>query len=536
MTIDNTYFLLRSNPKREGTPVDLVFLGSRTDGNETRLETNTANIIYRNASTGNDANPGTEAQPVETQAAAEALVVGNFTTVEVQTADPITENINVQTQPTTGIVGQLADGITVNATLTNFQLNGAITSATNLITLFNCSASLSTASTFITASAGLSLQKCKFINSDVGGLTLSGTANLSLVNTVCQAPITIDYTGTTSNGVTLNKSTIVGNISLTSVSDAGRYQFRDFIIEGNITSDSSSALILLESGNIRGVPTNFSIGNLTQVNPLFVDPSTSDYRLQRESGYSDSPGTQDSALIGAAQFSTVGATSVPAELGAHTFDDSAIVEAFTNAAFIKKPISRDAIKITDEYVSNVQLSLLGEPDVFNQRQRATEKVEMQFDAFSYVNTATGSTGQYIEFIESLQNTQVQISWNPGDQIDLPTVTVNGDQGPNIAAITINAATVLPGTIIKLDGQTYFVQYTIPAAQPTTQLVLNQPLESSLTDGQALNLVFPFGSGRITGEFEYVPQRQKRYSLPSSLDDNIQAGVRLVFIRKKPSVS
>lgn len=530
--IDNSFYLVRTNRKRVGTPVDTVFLGSRTDGNETRLETNGANVIYRDPVSGNDANPGTLAQPVQSQAAAEALVVSNFTTVEILGGGTNTETINVQTQSESGQPAQMAAGVAVEANISNFDLLGGITSTT-AITLFNVSCSLNITTDVIDADGGLILDKCKLINADTGPVDISGSGLIELQNTVLQAPLNIDYTGAVADGVKINKSTIVGNITLNNSGKASTlYEFRDFIIEGDFTSANSTDPPLLESGNLRGIPTNFLIGQISQVNPLFVDPSTADYRLQRQSGYTGTPGTQDSALIGAATFATV--NGVPAELGAHTFDDSGVAFQFLNAYFLPKPIQKDAVSITRRYVANVQTGLNGEPDVFNQPERATEFLEIQYSALTYNRIdgkGTTGPGQFIEFIESLQDTRCFISFFPGDFIDVPSVTVNGAQGPDVASITIAPATVLPGAILQLDGQEYFIQYTIPSTQPTTQLVLNRPLETSVSDLQTLNLKFPFGSGVVIGEFVYVPSGQKTVKLPAAITDEIQGGLKLQFVRK-----
>lgn len=381
--------------------------------------------------------------------------------------------------------------------------------------------------------ADATIDECKIKSDNSDCITGSSNAftitnSLIIQDSTSLESIDITTVPTSDSDVKINQNTIIGDISFSNTSMvANGIQMRDNIIEGDITATESTNLFEIESGNIRGSVTNANVnGRVTSVDPFFVDSTTDDYRLQRETGYSDTDTfTVDSALIRASVFSTT-PEGIARDLGAYNFDDSNTTFIFQRNIMFPKPVDQGQIQFTRQHEANLQIGLSGEPDVFNQPDRITEILTIKYRHLTFSENDR-QYGAFLEYLEGLNDTRVFLALFPDQQIELPSLTVNGNQSAGTPTVDINSANLFGGEIIDIANKTYYIIYFTPQPGPATTIVLDRPLEDDVLNNDTITVRY----SKLSGEFVYIPQRQKSWSINSQIDTVYQSGITIQFARK-----
>lgn len=169
--------------------------------------------------------------------------------------------------------------------------------------------------------------------------------------------------------------------------------------------------------------------------------------------------------------------------------------------------------------SNLHVAEDGTPDTVNQPDARWEEIVMTFKT-------VGET--YIDFIDWLEG-QVDMTCSISLAPDLtPTtaVTASGSTSAGEAVITITDNSGLDsGDRLTIDGNQYTVLYTYG----TTKVVLDRTTTTALTDTESISVKSTTGEG----EYQYVPQLERRLSRWYETDSTYQRGLAIRFARKLP---
>jgi len=254
--------------------------------------------------------------------------------------------------------------------------------------------------------------------------------------------------------------------------------------------------------------------NVRRDNPLFA-PGT-DGKLQRTlDGF-----LQDSPYIRQAS-DTNASTGANKDLGAYNIDDSLIVADYGTSVYLPKPPG-GSITITETPLASVHTAISGQPDVFNDPNKRTEQVEI-----TYPNIDSDVYEVYQEIETSLENMSVYLALDPYYLTDLPSVTTSAAASIGQTFIEIDPTVIFAGSRFSLSGIEYFIRYKVlNSSNQTTKIVLDRPLESSVSLGASLSLTHPVG----TGEYQYIPQ-PRTFTRADSQDMEVKGPFKIVLVRK-----
>lgn len=313
------------------------------------------------------------------------------------------------------------------------------------------------------------------------------------------------------------KNTFIGNVDVINGSAAADgFQIRDNIMESDIEFTNTTDKPTFESGNIRGsVFTNaVTSTQITSTNPLFADAV--DYKLQREADDFDF----DSPLVKAAVFFDR-PDGVNRDLGAWSIDDSGVTDIFQRAHYLAKPRQPDAIQFELDTRENLQLGINSDPTVYNDPNRHLERVTLRYGSLRREDH------DFLRYAYQQRNRGVFLAIDPHEFIDIPDLTVDGNQSAGTPTVDIVAATVIEGSIVTIGGKKYHVVYPFPIPTNATGIVLDRPLEDDVSDTDNIAVSYPLG----TGEYELFLNQPDRYTRKDQNEKEFRSGIIITLIRR-----
>lgn len=531
--------------KKVGDPVIEFTPGANTDATRTLLETTPANIVYCHFTSGDDTTgDGSSGNPFKTYSKGVTEVGASAKThVGWMDSTTITDNITVPTQTVQGVTAAIGGSSVISANINGFTISTTAVTISADITIQHCSFTPSTG-VGLTTTNTLTLDRCKIVSEDDHALSVTKNFLIlqdSLVYTKAASKNAVRIVGAaaTSGDIQVEFCTIAASSNTETAvyidndtGGAGNEIVQNVIIEGKLEATEATNTFQVDSGNIRGTLTNISAGsNVTVVDPLFIDKSAYDFRIQRESGYSDTDDFDfNSPLVGAAidhttaNLAHLNSVSEERDFGAYSYDDSAVEEIFTKSARVRKP-ERFQLSIVNN--ANVHASVSGDYDVYNDINRRSEQLSI-----TWAKGLDRDEMDVFEQIERYRDTSVFVSFDAEDRTALPTITVNGNQSAGEVVLDITALNIWPGVIFSIGSVEYHVLYTLDASnvitqRNVTQLVLSQPLQAAVTNGQSITPYHPEG----LGTYIYIPGT-RTYERQMSSDKEYLRGFTANFIRKK----
>lgn len=413
-----------------------------------------------------------------------------------------------------------AESVIVSADeLCGVTINGSITWSGTNMKMRNITANALSGS-LLTTTLDPDIDACRFTGSET--LLTITSDDFDIVNSLFITASGQDALSMTSNpsgtaDVQLNQNTIIGNIDVTNASaSADGFQIRDNIIEGNLTFSNATDKPTMESGNIRGSSSNvFSSAQVQSTNPLFIN--STDYQLQREVlGFNF-----DSPLVRASVF-TLRPDGVPRDLGAWNIDDSQIQSIFQRAHYLAKPMAPDAIRFTLITRENLQLGITSEPTVYNDPNRHLERITLQYGSLRREDH------DFLRYAYAQRDRSVFVAIDPQQFIDVPDLTVNGNQSAGTPTVDIVTASVIEGSIITIGTKKYYVVYPYPTPANATGIVLDRPLEDDVSDTDTIAVDYPSGNGTYQ---LFLSNGEDAYTRNSQNEFDYRSGVVVTLIRK-----
>jgi len=430
-------------------------------------------------------------RPVTVSCSIDNSIMENLVTTGVTMSNSIAE----------GDGGDLSD----YTTLTNSRLGSLNYDTTSTITGLTID-SLSQSTVNV-----LNATRCKFL-AQSGTVTLAGGATL----TECYFAGTWQHAIANGQTYSINHCTWNGSAEFNTATAPTAWTSENCIFLNltfpDITTGNEVDILY---GGIVGTLTGVDAGeNVRRDNPLFA-PGT-DGKLQRTlDGF-----LQDSPYIRQAS-DTNASTGANKDLGAYNIDDSLIVADYGTSVYLPKPPG-GSITITETPLASVHTAISGQPDVFNDPNKRTEQVEI-----TYPNIDSDVYEVYQEIETSLENMSVYLALDPYYLTDLPSVTTSAAASIGQTFIEIDPTVIFAGSRFSLSGIEYFIRYKVlNSSNQTTKIVLDRPLESSVSLGASLSLTHPVG----TGEYQYIPQ-PRTFTRADSQDMEVKGPFKIVLVRK-----
>ena len=432
------------------------------------------------------------------------LVVNTNTTVDncrIYYVDASATNLNMSNCH----VQLTANNLSYYTTLTNSRLGSLTYDTTSTITGLTID-SLSQSTVNV-----LNATRCKFL-AQSGTVTLAGGATL----TECYFAGTWQHAIANGQTYSINHCTWNGSAEFNTATAPSAWTSENCIFLNltfpDITTGNEVDILY---GGIVGTLTGVDAGeNVRRDNPLFA-PGT-DGKLQRTlDGF-----LQDSPYIRQAS-DTNASTGANKDLGAYNIDDSLIVADYGTSIYLPKPPG-GSITITETPLASVHTAISGQPDVFNDPNKRTEQVEI-----TYPNIDSDVYEVYQEIETSLENMSVYLALDPYYLTDLPSVTTSAAASIGQTFIEIDPTVIFAGSRFSLSGIEYFIRYKVlNSSNQATKIVLDRPLESSVSLGASLTLTHPVG----TGEYQYIPQ-PRTFTRADSQDMEVKGPFKIVLVRK-----
>ncbi|KKL83386.1 hypothetical protein LCGC14_1975260, partial [marine sediment metagenome] len=334
---------------------------------------------------------------------------------------------------------------------------------------------------------------------------------------------------------TIKAATVTTDVAvkMDNIGGTGLEQMHNNIIEGGITATELTTPMTVTSGSVRGTIIGaLNTPKLISTDPLFL--SSSDLRVQRESGYIDTnPKDFDSPMVRAARTDDNASISILTvtsgqvrDFGAYSFDDSAVSSEFTFAKDIPKP---EMIQFLPVSHSAVHEGVSGPYDQYNDTDRRGERLIMK-----YRKGTTMDVYAVFDMIERLsRDGKVYLAIDLADRIELPSIIAFGAQSAGVVVLNIDAANIWNNAYIQIGGLDYAIVYSMNAlnevaVRDVTQIVLQRPLETDVVDDEVLTMDQPFGLGDYVYEVGKNPGFTR---IDSSSEDNI-GSFGMSFVRKK----
>jgi len=390
---------------------------------------------------------------------------------------------------------------TISANIAGFTVQAMQYSGT--VTTYNCTMYQPG------TTASLNLNACRITEP---GAHISNNAQ-SHFGTLFEGDAYFTTVPASANAFDFNCNTAAGTVYIFNGSETHYERIRDNIIEGGVQATYPATVT---SGNTRGTSSDGVIfGQFhTTADPLFVDET--DYKLQRVlDGYQ-----YDSPLVAGSQY-YLNANSDFRDVGAWSYNESGATYKYQRTIDFPMPaaIAGSTIEFIRHNRSNLHVAEDGTPDTVNQPDARWEEIVMTFKT-------VGET--YIDFIDWLEG-QVDMTCSISLAPDLtPTtaVTASGSTSAGEAVITITDNSGLDsGDRLTIDGNQYTVLYTYG----TTKVVLDRTTTTALTDTESISVKSTTGEG----EYQYVPQLERRLSRWYETDSTYQRGLAIRFARKLP---
>jgi len=385
--------------------------------------------------------------------------------------------------------------------------------------LEHCKAVVSTGKP-INTTGQTTLKGCWFYSPDDHAIQVTNN-NVSITDTLAITAGTSKYsaniTGTAAStaDIDIDQNTFIGDFYMTNTGSTGKERMRDNIIYGDATTTVD---FTMESGCIYGSYSGFTIaqnGAVSFIDPLFED--TTNYKLQRIiDGY-----TFDSPLVQASWYNNT-SQGLPRDMGAWNFDDSALVDIYSLAHYMPRPISgvNGSVKKGHNVFARKESGKTGVVDVYNDPERQEDVIQISY------NQLENEHWEFIKLLRSKKNQEVLLSLDPQNfQSATVTVTANGGESAGSSKITITTTKSIPAGAIVDDGTyKYRVLYPIPLAGVTTSVVVDRVLEAAIANSASLTVYHPANCGI----YVMIPQ--------SSMWEDLQdfekgSGLTLNFVRK-----
>jgi hypothetical protein len=274
--------------------------------------------------------------------------------------------------------------------------------------------------------------------------------------------------------------------------------------------------VTVQSGNTRGTSTDGVIFSsvCTTSDPLFVDET--DYKLQRTlDGYQ-----YDSPMVAASQYyyNTAGEFR---DAGAWSYNESAAVYKYrrTFNFLLPSAVQNSTLEIVRHNRSNLHVAENGTPDTTNTPDSRWEEVVMTY------KTLPEDHITFIDWLESQVDMTCDISLEPS-LTPTTALTASGTTSAGEAVITVADNTGIDaGHVLTIDGNEYTVLYTIGS----TKIVLDRVTTTALSDLESIAVKYDTGFG----EYQYVPQPERRLTRWYETDPSYQRGLVVRFARKLP---
>lgn len=315
---------------------------------------------------------------------------------------------------------------------------------------------------------------------------------------------------------------------------AGNELLQNNIIEGGVIATETVNPFTIESGNIRGsIDAGVLLSSqVSSSDPLFI--STSDFRLQRESGYSDTvTAAFDSPLVEAARDHATAlinhqvTSGLNRDYGCFSYDDDSVSAQFTISTEMDRP---NGVKFRPVNRAKVYDGVSGVYDIFNDTERRGEKLTL-----SWMKGISDTDIAFFDLIETAVNTTIFLALDPTELITQPSVTIDGAHAVGEVVINIASTQIFTGSsMILSEDNRQFIMYGLNAAnakavENVVKLVLAEPLKEALTDAQLVPMVLPFG----TGEYIYLPSENPGFTRQHDSSRKLLKGFSVNLIRKKP---
>ena len=392
---------------------------------------------------------------------------------------------------------------TVSASVAGFTLQAVQYSGT--VTAYNCTLKQPG------ATAALSFDSCRITET---GSHISNNA-VSAIATLIEGDMTYSGTYAAANALDLNLNTVSGTLYVYNGSATNYERIRDNIIESGIIT---SYPVTVASGNTRGTSSDGTIFGqfCTTSDPMFVD--TTDYKLKRVlDGYQYA-----SPMVAASQYYYNAATTQTfRDNGAWSYNESAATYKYQRTFNFTMPAT--AIGSSIEFIrhnrANLHVAEDGTPDSVNTPDSRYEQIVMTF------KTLPSDHIDFINWLEGQVDMTCDISLDPSTT-PTTSITASGATASGNAVITVtDNSTIDSGDILTIDGYDYTVLYTYS----TDKIVLDRITTTALTDTESITVKYDSGFG----EYQYVPQLERRLSRWYETDDSYARGLIVRFARKLP---
>lgn len=387
---------------------------------------------------------------------------------------------------------------TISANVAGFTIQAVQYSGT--ITAYNCTMKQPG------TTAALSLNACRV--TETGSHISSNTA--TSFATLFEGDRYTTCTPAAQNDIDCNLDTVGGTWYIYNASATGFERVRDCLVTDGIIANYN--VTVGGRANIQGDSENILIdAEVTTDDPKFVDAT--DYKLQFQTdGY---PRNSLAAGRSSIYFNSAGDAR---DVGAWSYVESAVSYFFAKSAVLYKG------EITHEIEETIseQQGDSGVVSVYGNTNRIKEILTITYGSTKEEDRA------FLDYMRSLKDKGVKIILDAEWESNSGSVTVNGNQSAGVEFITVDSTTYFNGLWVTVSGKRYWVMRASPSNSAATKLILDRPLEDSVTDNQVLVTNYPPG----VGEYQFSPQ--SRLTLRRAAPDGLtgwQSGLVLRFVRK-----
>jgi hypothetical protein len=358
-----------------------------------------------------------------------------------------------------------SSNITPTGKLCNAVLNAAAMNKIDHGTIQNVTGN-NTSVPCVTSAQGLVATRCNLVTTTADTVVIDNLEGSEFSESLIKSDNTalkIYGYAETANSAKFLQNTIVGEIEFVNDGALKLELFRDNLIQGNVTA---VVPVYMQSGNAYGTVTSgvASLSGISKIDPGFK--SGSDFRLKRTA----EGDATDSNFINYSKFYsyTDGTDTYKTDFGCYQTDISLLEVAWANARELPKPTGPN-MRFTVENAAALLKSRTRRLDVANFPERRIEIIDLVFTSFDLEQVA------FLEYLEQLKPPICQIAIDPEDTPDA-SVTASGIQAAGSRIITIQSASVRPGSKVLHDG----IYYQVLVATDT-QLVFHRELATAIPD-------------------------------------------------------
>jgi len=387
---------------------------------------------------------------------------------------------------------------TISADIAGFTVQAVQYSGT--VTAYNCTMKQPG------TAASLSLNGCRVTEpaAHISSNTQKHTA------TLFEHDFHMTCTPAAQNDVQVNKCTVGGRQYIYNASATGFEQIRDCLFADGITANFN--VTVGGRSNIEGV--SYAVlpdSEVTFDDPKFVNET--DYALQfQTNGYTvNSPVAGRSSIY----FNSAGAAR---DVGAWSYVESAISYFFAKSAVLYKGEITHEI----EEAINEQQGDSGVVTVFSNTDRIKEILTITYGSTKEIDRAP------FEYMRTIKDKGVKLILDAEWESNSGTVTANGNHPIGADVLNVDSCIYYNGMWLTIAGVRYWIMRAAPSNTAATRLILDKPLESTVSDNDVITTNYPPG----VGEYQYAGL--SRTVLKRAAPDGLrgwQSGLQLRFVRK-----